>query len=269
MREKIIQGAFLFVFLSLCQSLVFSQDKGSKPKNDFKTSYFITGDIMHANMETYATFNRDGGLISAKVSLEDNLGLEKSKFFFNGAGIMRITYRSGLFASYYRIHRKKEYTVKRDIPYLNELIPQGTEIDTYFNTNVLSLGYLFTAVSDSKSFLGLYFNVFLMSLKTGVESQGTVLNEDMSYVAPLPNFGFIASFDLAKKLSLNGRFGMFVLRVDEFKGKIGDANVSINYQFIKWLGVRVAYKVFDLEVVSVYKKVETTVEYNFRGPALG
>ena len=181
----------------------------------------------------------------------------------------RITPRSGIIGSYYRIHRKKIYTPKQDIPFLDKIIPKDTEVDVYFNTNVVSFGYLFTIVEDKKSYLAAYLNIYLMSLKTGVASQGITLNENVSFLAPLPNFGLVTIFKVTKWLDFRSKFGIFYLRLDDFCGKINDFSISAKFNAYKWLGINLSYKVFDVSMLFYTGEIKTIADYNFRGPALG
>ncbi len=128
---------------------------------------------------------------------------------------------------------------------------------------------MLTIVQDKKSFLGGYLNVYLMSLKTGVSSQGITINENLSYLAPLPNFGLLAMFEVTPWLGLRANIGMFYLRLDDFSGKIKDVNLSVKFKITKWLGVNLGYKVFDVAVLFYTRDIKTIFEYYFRGPALG
>ena len=262
-------STLLWLAILAAMSSVYGQQRKLPVKNKFQQKLTLMGDFVNASLETSLRFETKNSLASVKIGLENNLGLVKSKIFFSGTALWNITRRSGLIASYYRIHRKKTFTVKREIPYLDKYIPQGTEIDVYFNTNVTSVGYLLTVVTDTKSFLGAYFNLFLMNVGTGVESGKVVLNETLDYLAPLPNFGIFMRFDVLKWLELNGKFGMFYLRLEDFTGKINDFNIQAAFNPLPWLGLNLSYKVFDVSVVIFEKNMNTIVNYNFRGPALG
>lgn len=269
---KIKTGTIFLFFLTMSFCIAnkgYSQENTKKTKKDFKQSVFLTGDFVNASLETTISFESKSGLLTANIGLEQNLGLVKSKIFFTGSALWRITYRSGIFGSYYGIHRSKVYTVNQDIPYLDKFIPKGTEVKVYFNTNVTSLGYMFTIVNDTKSYLGGFINFFLMSIKTGVSAQGLTLQENVSFFAPLPNFGVVTIFKVTNWLELSSKFGIFYLRLDEFSGKINDFNIGAQFKINKWLGVNLAYKVFDVSILFYTHDIKTVADYNFRGPALG
>lgn len=248
---------------------IYGQEKKEKPIRDFKQELLLSGDFVNASIETSVSFQSKNEVVSLKVGLENNLGLEKSKTFFTGNAIWRITKRSGVFASYYRLHRRKTYTVQNDIPYMDKLIPKGTTADVYFNTNMMSVGYLFTIVTDAKSFLGAYLNFYLMNLKTGIESQGFTLNENLAILAPLPNYGLVVGFKATNWLWLTSKIGMFYINLDDFTGRINDVDVSAKFKVYKWVNVNLSYKVFNIYVQTYTRDIKTILEYNVRGPALG
>lgn len=76
-------------------------------------------------------------------------------------------------------------------------------------------------------------------------------------------------FKVNSWLGLNGKFGMFYLRMDDFSGKINDASVSASFNVYRWIYLNLSYKIFDISVVTYTRDIKTTVDYNFRGPGLG
>jgi len=252
------------------QTQIEKREKEEKlEKKNFKQRIRITGDFVNASLETSVSFESDNSFLTARIGLEDNLGLDKSKGFFSGSALWRITYRSGMYFNFYRIHRRKVISVNEDLPYLGEIVPAGTELDLYFNTNVISLGYIFTVVSDAKSFLGAYANVYLMNLRTGVKASGDKIEENVKFLAPLPNFGLIVHFQVTNWMDLSGRFGMFYLSIDDFSGRINDVGINAGFRVTDWMNVNLGYKIFDVSLLIYEKDIKTILEYNFRGPSIG
>jgi hypothetical protein len=247
----------------------YSQKQYKKQKNEFKKTFLIAADLVAANIETYTSFEGPYGLFVARLGLEQNLGLVKSKTFFSGNALMRITKRSGIFLSYYWIHRSKEYTVKEDIPYLNEYLPQGTQIDVHFNTNVLNIGYLLTFVDVQKAFLSGYFNVYIMNLKTGVYAPSIDFDESYNYFAPIPNFGLYSCWQVAPCLDMIGKLGILYFRFGEYTEKVNDISLLVNFKPTKWLGIHAGYKMFEVYLEKEVRNMKVTAEYHFQGPAVG
>ncbi|NJN26361.1 MAG: hypothetical protein HC819_10470 [Cyclobacteriaceae bacterium] len=208
-------------------------------------------------------------LLTAKVGLEDNLGLPGKRAFFTAAFIHRFTPTSGIYVNYYGINRSENHVTDRDIIFQTDTIPAGTASMVYFNTQVISTGYLLSLVQDPNTFLGAYFNLYFMWLKTGVRSDLGSIDTEVNYVAPLPNFGIVAMFKIKSWLFLEGNVGFFSLKMNDFDGTLYDFSARLNFRPTRWLGFTMSYQEFDIRVGFPYESIYTTVDYNFRGPALG
>ena len=279
----------LMVFMVLIQLLYISQNcvgqesfiqqsdtlgkqehlEKTKKKASLGPRFSLTINGVFASLDTYARFETPNNLLGVKLSLEDNLGLVNSKYFFHSTFIYRITPRSGIYASYYGLNRSNSYTLKEDIPYLDKIIPKRTEIDAYFNTRVASAGYLYSILTEPNSFLGAYCNIFFITLKTGVVSDVNNLKEEVSYLAPLPNFGLVTYFKLHKWMGIGANASVFFINLDDFNGNIYDVGLMLNLKATKWLAFNLGYTSFNIHVYFEEKDYNTTVGYNFRGPTLG
>lgn len=238
-------------------------------RKEFKKSVLISGSFLRADLETSITFKGAQDILSLTIGLENNLGLEKLKLFFTGSVLWRITPRSGVYASFYNIHRRKSYHLDLDLPFLNETFPNGTDIETYFNTDVTSLGYMFTLVDDEHAFLGAFINIYLMSLRTGIISDGESLNENLKYLAPLPDIGLMATFSITKWLTLKGKIAVFALKIEDYSGKINDFSMGAVFRITPCLGGHISYEVFNISVVDQHEYFRALIEYDYRGPAFG
>jgi len=252
-------------------SLNHKQIKKLKREEFRKTQdrYFIKFGVVNANLETKVEFELFDGLLNTRIGLEKNLGLPDKSTFFSGAIVHRFTPVSGLYAQYYGINRTESHVTEKDIIFHTDTIPAGTSSMAYFNTQVVSVGYLLSLKQDPNAFLGAYFNVYIMSLETGIQSDIGNINEKVKYAAPLPNFGLVAMFNLKKWLTLDANVGFFSLRLDDFDGTLYDFCGRLVFKPVKWFGINMSYQVFDIRVIFPYEDVNTTIDYNFRGPALG
>lgn len=224
---------------------------------------------VYAFLNTDISFESANRNITSTISLENDLGLPSNNFFFTGSFLYRITPRSAVYAQYYGIDREKNYQTDRDYIFLRDTIPDGTKIKAYFNTQVISAGYVLSVLKDPNAFLGFYFNVYLMFLDTGVKSELGAINANIRVAAPLPNFGLLASFRLTKWLNLDGEAGFFSLSTSTFEGSLYSFNISLMAKPVRWLGINLSYQEFDVRFLFPEDKVNTVVDYNFRGPSVG
>lgn len=224
---------------------------------------------VYAFLDTKVSFDLPEGNLSTTLSLEQNLGLPGKSLFFTGSFLYRITPRSGIYTQYYGINRSESSQTDKDYSFKTDTIPAGTDINAHFNTQVISTGYLLSILRDPDAFLGFYFNVYLMFLETGVNSEIGSINENVEFVAPLPNFGLIASFKLTKWLYLNGGVGFFSLHTSYGGGSLYNFDISLMARPVRWLGINLSYQEFDVRVDFPMNDVYTVIDYNFRGPSVG
>ena len=276
-------SSFLLLVLTICtysfgqQSKVHSDSLSKQQlKKDRREAFrktnqqfFFKFSAVNAKLDTDISFDLADGLIAAQLGLENNLGLPRKRTFFTASFVHRFTPASGMYVNYYGINRSETRITSKDLIFGKDTIPMGTATKAFFNTQVISAGYLFTLVKDPDAFLGAFFNIYLMGLYTGVKSDFGDLEAKISYAVPLPNFGLVAMFKLKKWLYLDGTIGFFTLAFEDFDGTIYDFSARLVFKPTNWLGLSINYQKFDIRVKWPYDGILTTVDYNFLGPGLG
>jgi len=241
-------------------------------KHNLKHSHkrvFIKASVVYAKLRTTGSFALPDNILSASLSLEDNLGLPDKSTFFTGSFMYRFTPRSGLYVEYYGLNRSVSHTTDQDLIFMRDTISAGTSGNAFFNTQVLSIGYLLSILKDPDAFLGVYFNVYGMMIETGFNVDNTEVNPNFKFIAPLPSFGIVALFKLTNWLQIHGDVGFFNLQLSTFGGSMYSFDVALDFKPAKWIGITISYQEFDVNVFIPSDEVNTTIDYNFRGPALG
>lgn len=85
----------------------------------------------------------------------------------------------------------------------------------------------------------------------------------------LPSFGVVALFKLNNWLQIHGDVGFFNLQLSTFGGSMYSFDVALDFKPAQWIGITISYQEFDVNVFIPSKEINTTIDYNFRGPALG
>ena len=248
------------------------KDKREQEKQDLKESnqrLFIRANYIYANLKTSLTFDVVNSIFSANISLENDFDLPGTKFFFNGSLIYRFTPRSGLYVAYYGINRSTTFTTKKDYIFLGHTIPTGVSGESFFNTQVLSVGYLLTIVQKKHAFLGAYFNVYFMNLSTGFKARTADIDLKLGITLPLPSFGFAAIFPVNNWFSIHANAGYFGLSFKDLGGGITSFELALEFKPIRWLGLNLSYQTFDINIYDIEKGIDFIVDYNFKGPAFG
>ncbi len=246
--------------------------EGKKYLKETHSRFLISYDFVFSSLKTRVTFNGPNGIINLALGLEDNLGLNKYASFSSIAFVYRITKRSGFYANYYGIKRDKVFYLEDDLPHWGgDTIPAGTSVNTYFNTHIASAGYIFSALTNSDAYLGFYANLYIVFLSTGISANNANREAELKYTMPLPNIGFVGSFNLTKWLLFHGSMGVFSLNTENYGGLIYDLSISLGVKPVNWMAINVSYKEFNIRLYNnnIKKQINATVEYNFNGPALG
>lgn len=243
--------------------------EGIQTMKDLNSRFILSLNGVFASLDTRVTFKGPNKILNLSLGLEDNLGLPSQRIFLAGSFMYRITPRSGLYFEYYGINRNETHTATEEFYWNEDTIAVGTSFSAYFNTQVASAGYMLAALKDPDAFLGFYFNLYVMSLKTGIDTKTGGVNADIGLTVPLPNIGVIGMFKLTKWLNFNTTLGVFSLNTKDFGGMIYSLNVSFLFKPVHWMGISLSYREFDISMYFIEYGIDTEIEYNFKGPALG
>ncbi len=237
-------------------------------KNSHRRVMFMPSYVF-AHLDTKVNFQRPGSIVNVSIGLEENFNLPRKSSFLSGSFIYRFTPSSGLYLNYYGFNRSQEYVTDRDYYWGGDTIPMGTKTTLIFKTHVGSAGYILSILKEPTAFLGAYFNVYIMPLKLGLQSDIKKFNITYEALVPLPNLGIIAMFELTKWLSIYGNVGYFSLYIDALGGNISDFTIALLFKAAKWLKFHLSYQNFYVHAIFPEEPIDTSVDYNYKGPAIG
>ena len=270
---KRIRCIFLFTVLLILSVLgpVKSQSSDSSDvARTLKRSRFqIHLNGIYSILETNLRFESATGILGVKINFEENLGMDKYRIMPMLNARFNVKGRHNIFAMYYGLPRDAYYVTKRDIEFGDRYVEAGTEIFSYFNTNVYSLGYMYDAVSDARSRLGLFVNFYVLTVATGISSDTESINESFRITAPLPNFGAQAYYKINRWLGVSGMFSMFFLSIDDYAGSIHTLGGQLDFYLTRWLEAGLGYYVFDLNLEVSKTQFTGMFDYIYQGPYLG
>jgi hypothetical protein len=170
MKKKVFILIALILTLFVCSGLHAASDNFSVPQKSDDTIHdksrkedrgqenlnlkqshkraLIKASLVYAKLRTTGSFSLPNNILSATLSLEDDLGLQDISFFFTGSFMYRFTPRSGLYAEYYGLNRSVIHTTDQELIFMKDTILVGTTGNAFFNTQVLSIGYLLSILRD-------------------------------------------------------------------------------------------------------------------------
>jgi hypothetical protein len=261
-------SAIILYFVMAVPANSQSNDTSDLVQSIKRPRFQISLNGIYAIMETNLRFESSTGILGVKINFEDNLGMDKYRVMPMFNARFNIKNRHNIFALYYGLPRDAYYVTKQDIEYGDRFIPQGTEVFSYFNTNVYSLGYMYDVVSDSRSRLGLFVNFYVLTVATGVSSSTEPLNESFRVTAPLPNFGAQAYYKINDWFGVSGLISLFFLSIDEFSGSIHTLSGQMDFYLTRWLEAGLGYYLFDLNLEVSKTQFTGLFDYLYKGPYL-
>ena len=252
MRKR-VSLTLLIIFLTITfVSLVSAGDKiaAEKPWRRFSLS-------LGANFNNNRSEVRLGAKgVGASLDVEELLGLDVRTTSFKADGFWRFTKRRKhrLDFSWFAIQRSGENKVgiQNPIDIGDITIKPGATVNTEFDIDIYQVGYSYSFIQDERLDLAIGVGAFIMpiSFDLRVDNLGEPLvATSESITAPLPVFGLHADIAITPKWFLRSKAQFFYLEIGDFRGRITDTLVALEYMAFKNVG-------FGLNVENLSVAVE-------------
>ena len=176
-------------------------------------------------------------------------------------------------AEYFRVDRSATRTLERDIVIDDVTYPASAEVESSFSSDVYRLwvGWAFARGDDYEfgAALGFHATDFTFAL----EGQGSVNGAPFStqvrrtdVLAPLPTLGLFGSWEIMDDLTLSGRIEFMSLGIDDFDGRLFNAQANLTYRIFDNVGLGLGYRFVDYRVDVEKDDWVGRAEYAFNGP---
>lgn len=213
--------------------------------------------------------------IATEIDLEGDLGLDDEETlpaFLAGARLGR---NVSIIGEYFAIGRDATRTLERSITFEGVTYPLAASVTSGFDTDVyrLVIGYSFVRNDQVEvgAAIGLHATDFKVSIE-GVGSAGgataQVERRSQDFLAPLPTLGLFASFEVMPGLTIGGRADYLSLSIDDYDGRLLNAQATLSYRVMRNVGIGVAYRHVDYRVDVEKERYQGRFEYEFSGPAI-
>jgi hypothetical protein len=184
------------------------------------------------------------------VNVEDALGLDTDMVVLRAEGILRLgeSRRHRLDFGYFDLSRSGTKTTGRDITIGNTLYPTGTTVDTEFDLKLFKGAYSYSLVQDDRIDFGLGAGLYVAPINFRVSNSVSGAREESSSTSPLPFLGCHIDYALTPKLFLKQKLDLFYMEYKDFKGRLVDASIGLEYNIWKHFGLGLAFNIFSLHV---------------------
>lgn len=293
MQKKILFQAILSIFLLFLfsetviaqqdtlsyESIKKSKDLSKKEKKglikELDKEYLkgrrwrISTSFIGASMESKIGFAESNGKVEVELSLEKVLGYKKNLVIPKMDLQYSFNRKSSLYFEYYSIFRSASIEVDEDFDWGDIEIPEDAGIaDSFLNTQIWSLGYMYSFVNKPHAELSFFVNVFILGVHTGLDVEKINVHENFRITAPLPSFGYRFSYEILPKVRFGGSHSYFFLSLGDYSGSINNMRIHFDYRATKWLSTGISYSKFDLEVESTARDFKGMIRYSYDGPGL-
>lgn len=211
-----------------------------------------------------------------EIDFEDDLGMRASKTLPALEIGWRINDDWLLQGQYYALNRRTEATLDRDIVVDDVVYPVSARVGAGFDSPVYRFTINNLVFQGERLEIGLGIGLHATNFKVFIEGEASVpgvggtsfRREERSIFAPLPTVGAIGQWEPAPRFTLFGRLDWLSLSIDDYSGRLLNAEASASYSLFKWLDVGASYRYVDYRLSVDKNDWSGRLRYQFSGPSL-
>jgi hypothetical protein len=244
------------------------QDQDSKILSN---RLYLTAGGYIADFRTDAAIG-SGTLLTARVGLEDDLGVDDANSDFRFAGLWRFKRKHAIQFSYVAFRRSGGAVIDESITIGNppETFPIGADVFSIFDNQVYSLNYEYSFFNNGKVNTGFAAGLTLYEFDIDLEGSYTVgQTQDFSkvvadVVAPIPTMGFFTQFAITPRVILQMQAGFLDLETGDYDGRLVETKLVFDWFFTKHVSIGGGFASSDLRFANLGED-PWRVDYRYGG----
>jgi len=206
------------------------------------------------------------------IDYEKDLGFTEDVGNFLSSFQWRISSRSRLSLSYYRINRNSVHTLNKEIIFNDSIYPANASVNANFNTGIYQFSYGYAILSKPKYELGLLIGAHIVGAKTEISLVGTnsgvSFSNNFGFTAPIPDLGIWGGYAFNNRLAINFDTDYLSATIGNKSGRVLSTNLTVNYRLIDNLDLSLGYAGLNFKVNAVRQNIEGLFKWGYNGPAL-
>ena len=196
---------------------------------------------------------------------EKDLNLDSELSLFRAEAQWRFFPKHRLEFTYYNISRDSSVFLGRTLQFGDRTFTIGATIRSEVDMQIFKIAYTWSFLQTSDYELGISIGADLMDIKSSL-SAPIIGEESEALIAPLPVLGLRAAYAFNPDLVLNTSADFFYMEYEDFKGRLLDINVNLEYYFLEHFSLAIGYNFFDVEVTYESDRRNLEFGYLFHGP---
>ena len=231
-----------------------------------------------ADLSTTARIDDSSGRLGTAISFERNLGLDETETRPLASAYWRFTKRQRLELFYFNLDRSGDSISNFTIRFGDRQFQANLPIETFFDAEVINLGYSFSPIFDEKKEFRIGLALSFQNLSAGLRVSETIagipvtISEETDVLAPLPTFTSGFAYAFTDKWILDLAVGYFTVEVDvgdkDYAGSILTLIGGIRYKAFKHFGFGLKYDWFNVNLDVTGGRVDWDLDYKYKGPML-
>ncbi len=228
-----------------------------------------------AGVGSHARIGTASGSLGTDIDFEQQLGLDDNQILPAFELGWRIDDDWVLQGQYYGLSRRASAALDRELTVGETTYPVSARVGAGFDSDVYRFTINNLVFQRNRFELGLGVGLHATDFNVFVEGQGSVgslesslRREQRSIFAPLPTIGAIGQWEPLPRVTFFGRIDWLSLTVDDYSGRLINAEASASYSLHRYFDLGVSYRFVDYELKVRRPSWTGEVDYQFSGPAL-
>jgi hypothetical protein len=184
------------------------------------------------------------------IDVEEVLDLDEEISVWRVEGLYRFSQngRHKIDFMLYDLSRDATRTLTRDIQFEDQVFTVGTTVNTTFDLQIMKVAYAYSLMLNETFDISVSGGIHFQDIKFQLEDIGKGIEEELDLIAPLPVIGLRADIALTEKLYLKESLDLFFLKYEDFRGRLIDFNIALEYKIRDQVGVGLGWESNRIEV---------------------
>ncbi len=181
--------------------------------------------------------------VGVNINVQDTFNMDTSSQVFRLDGYYRFTPKHALEFSWYSINNSS--SSNQDFQWVDKNITIGASgaLDTYFNTDIYKVNYVYSFYHSEKVELALAAGLHVMAIDIGfsgsydVNGKGSNKGESANVTTPLPVVGVRLAYNISPKWKVAYAVDYFAIGFEGVRGSLSDAMLTVDYRIWSHFGL--------------------------------
>ena len=269
--------SFIFCFSQAQDSLGISHPPDSLTPKKMVAPWWVekfrltAGFFLPVN-NTKVQVGVNGTANGSVIDFRKDLGFNTAIATFLAGFQWRISRRSRLNLSYFKMNHSATHTLQRDITFDSTTYYANTSVNSFFNTKIYQFSYGYAIIVKPNYEVGVSIGAHTVGASAGIAVNGVSVgleqSNDFGFTAPLPDLGIWGGYAISKRFAVNMEFSYLALTVNNITGKLLTYNLVFTYQILPQLDLSAAYTGLNFTVNTTKKNLAGEFRWGYNGPTL-